>query len=354
MNTYSTRPLAITLIALAGFSTSLWAASQPATDWKETIAAGEAAAFEGMAREINKLQDAAALEAGTNVDRGFHAKPHTVVKAEFKVTGDLPEPLRQGVFAKPGTYKTWVRLSNGQGNRQADRKPDVRGFALKIIDVPGQPLTRGAKSLDLLCINHAAQPAREINQFMAFVRAAGNPLTLPFKLGAAVGIREATRMLTWAAKNIGRRVHSMATTDFYTAVPLAFGKYAAKIRIQPKNAASTAATGDENYLRADMVARLKKGDLHFEVLVQFYTDEKNTPIEDASVLWNSPYVKAGELTITQRDLDSAAAKAEEEQGNKLLWNPWNAPVEHRPLGSLMRARRVVYPSSGAHRGATQE
>lgn len=340
--------LAIGLIALAGL-----AHAEPSTTWKESVAPNEAEAFKGFAQEINKLQDSVAADTG-KVDRGFHAKTHTVLKAELRVTDTLPEPLRQGAFAKATTYKTWVRLSNGQGVRQSDRKPDVRGFALKILDVPGESLTAGRHSLDLLCINHAAQPARDITQFMAFVRVAGNLVTAPFKLSQAVGFKEATRMLTWLATHAGKRVHSMATTDFYTAVPLAFGKYAVKVRIKPNNPASQANTSDENYLRSDLVARLAKGDLKFDVMVQFFTDETNTPIEDASVEWNSPWMKAGELVISQRDLNSAASKADEEQGNQLLWNPWNAPAEHRPLGSLMRARRVVYPASGQHRGATQE
>lgn len=345
--------LAISLIALAVSPVRAANNAPPSMAWKEFVAPNEAQAFQGFANEINKLQDSVAADTG-KVDRGFHAKTHTVVKAELRVTDTLPEALRQGAFAKATTYKTWVRLSNGQGVRQSDRKPDVRGFALKIVDVPGEALTAGRRSLDLLCINHAAQPARDINQFMAFVRVAGNLVTAPFKLTQAVGLKEATRMLTWLATHAGKRVHSMAATDFFTAVPLAWGKYAVKVRIKPNNPASTANTSDENYLRSDMVARLAKGDLKFDLMVQFYTDDHHTPIEDASVEWDSPWMKAGELIISQRDLNSAASKADEEQGNQLLWNPWNAPAEHRPLGSLMRARRVVYPASGQHRGATHE
>lgn len=66
---------------------------------------------------------------------------------------------------------------------------------------------------------------------------------------------------------------------------------------------------------------------------------------------DAPYVKVAELTLSKRDLGSAASVAEEAQGNTLLWTPWNAPKEHRPLGQLMRARRLVYPGSGRERGA---
>lgn len=353
MRYLASRGLAAALIALAGLASAAQAGA-PATDWKETLLPGEAELAATFAKEINKMQDEAAAESGGKVDRGFHAKQHTVVRAQLKVTEWLPAELRQGVFAKAATYEAWIRFSNGQGNRQADRKPDVRGFAVKVLDVPGQPLTPGIKSFDVLCINHAAQPARDIRQFVAFVRAAGNLLTAPVKLAAAVGIREATRMLTWAAKRLGVRVSSMATTDFYSAVPFAFGKYAVKMRFAPKNAAGNVASGDSDYLRHDLEGRLKNGDLTWDVMVQFYADARSTPIEDASVEWTSSWLKAGELTVAKRDLTSAAAKADEAQGNALLWNPWHAPSEHRPLGSLMRARRVVYPASGQHRGATHE
>ena len=327
----------------------------PRTDWQESVQADEPAFFAGLAKEFNAMQDAAAAEAGGPVDRGFHAKPHAVVRAELKVDDNLPEPYRQGAFAKATTYKMWLRMSNGQGKRQADRSGDIRGFAVKILDVPGESLTAGLHSLDFLCINHAAQPARDIHQFIALVRAASHPLTAPIKLAAAVGIREATRLLTWVATHLGKRIASTTTLDYFSALPLTWGKYAAKVKFQAHNGEPpTAAASDENYLRHDLEARLAKGDLHWDMMVQLYQDEATTPIEDASVEWSSPFVKVGEVTVTKRDLTSAAAKAEEAEGNQLLWNPWNAPAEHRPLGSVMRARRVVYPASGAHRGATHE
>ena len=349
------RTAAVALLAIAGLAGAALAGTEPRTDWKEFVSPDEGQAFPGFAKEINALQDSAAQSTGLKVDRAFHAKHHNVVKAELKIINDaLPEAQRAGIFAQNQAYKTWVRLSNGQGKAQADRSPDVRGFAVKIMGVPGQALTAGLASWDLLCINFEAQPARDINQFMAIVRAAGNPLTLPIKLAAALGLRESGRVLAFLATHLGKRVNSMASTDFYSALPMACGKFAMKVRFQPKNEDSVAAASDADYLRHDLEARLKKGDLKWDMLVQFYNDEHATPIEDASVAWSAPFIKVGELTMTQRDLTSTASVADEAEGNGLLWNPWHAPVEHRPLGSLMRARRVVYPASGAHRGATHE
>ena len=345
--------LAVSLLAAVGFSTPLYAAAAPRIDWKEVVDRDEAQQFAKLATEIVARQDAAARDAGMPVTRGFHAKSHTAVLGEFKIAADIPAAYRQGLFAQPGTFKTWFRLSSGQGQGQDDRKPDVRGFAVKLLNVPGPSLT-GTGSFDVLCINFAAQPARDINQFMAFLRASGT-FAMPVTLAATVGFGEATRMLSWFAAHLGQRVDSMATIDFYSAVPLAFGKFATKLRIQPRNPASGAVNvSDEDYLRHDLIDRLRKGPLRWDLLAQLYTDPVATPIEDASVEWGSPFVKIGEFTVSQRDLNSAASRSEEVEGNNLLWNPWNAPEEHRPLGSLMRARRVIYPASGTRRGAKME
>src|SRR5688500_18371207 len=133
---------------LAAHAQTVTAPTGPATDWREPIGAGEPALFASIAEEIDVLQDRAGQEPRLPVDRAFHAKQHTVLKAELRVSGAIPEPLRIGAFANPVTYPTWVRFSNGQGTRGGDRKPDVRGLALKIEGVPGASFT-GTSSLDL-------------------------------------------------------------------------------------------------------------------------------------------------------------------------------------------------------------
>ena len=46
------------------------------------------------------------------------------------------EISRAGLFAKPATYRAYVRYSNGDGQRQSDAKGDVRGLAVKVVGVP--------------------------------------------------------------------------------------------------------------------------------------------------------------------------------------------------------------------------
>ena len=335
------------LTMLAGVATA-----GPRTDWKETIHPDEKAFIAKLPAEFNRMQIDVANDAGAKKERGLHNKGHLAIRGEVTVLENLPAEYRQGVFAKPGVYRSWVRFSNGQGSVGEDRRPDIRGLAVKMLDVPGEPLT-DEKSFDILCMNFPAQPTRDIFQFMSFIRAQANPLTLGFKLAADLGLRESGRILKWAASNLGRKVFSMATEEFNTTLPLQYGPYACKIAFRPQNgpAPAQAHSNDRDALKWELRNRVRTGDMKWDVMVQLYTDPTRTPIEDASVVWDAPFVKVAELTIAKRD--GVTLEKDEKIGEPLLWHPWHAPKEHRPLGSLMRARKVVYPASGAFRGATK-
>ena len=81
-------------------------------------------------------------------------------------------------------------------------------------------------------------------------------------------------------------------------------------------------------------------------------DDASTPIEDGTVEWTperSPFVPLAELTIPPQRLDDAAGEALAKQLDLARFNPWNTPAEIRPIGSLMRARNLVYQASQALR-----
>jgi hypothetical protein len=53
--------------------------------------------------------------------RAAHAKGHGILKGELTVDANLPEYLRQGVFADPRTYPVIVRYSTAFGDIRSDR-----------------------------------------------------------------------------------------------------------------------------------------------------------------------------------------------------------------------------------------
>ena len=55
--------------------------------------------------------------------------------------------------------------------------------------------------------------------------------------------------------------------------------------------------------------------------------------------------------LPRQDTSSAAGRALAEQVESTVIDPWQALAEHRPLGDVQRARKVVYFESQKGRGA---
>lgn len=350
-------PLFAALLA----ASAVQAARPPSTEWREVIPADEEARFDGYLAEIKRMQDRNAAAGDGQVRRGFHAKAHAGLRATLTVAADLPAHARQGIFAEPGSYDALVRLSNGLGTLESDRAPDVRGFALKVLGIEGEPLRvdpdKGAVQ-DLIMINHPYLPIRDIQQLMALVTALNDGSNLALKLPRILGFSGSARALKFVATRMRRRTRSLLTEDYYSTLPVKWGDYAVKYRLRPHASGAPKPPKDPDYLSKDLARRMKDGPAAFDVMVQFFTRERDTSIEDASYEWDeddSPWVKVGRLTLPQQDPASEAGQALTAEVNALQFNPWFSHPEHRPLGSLMRARDKVYRASAAYRlqGAAQ-
>ena len=336
----------------------------PSRDWREAVGPEEQALFEGFAHEIETQQQEVARQAGGPLRRGFHAKLHAGLRAEFRALADLPAEARFGVFREPRTFPALVRFSNGEPALHADKHPEPRGIAIKLIGAPGPKLLpgqEGAVTQDFLATSHSVtSTVRNARQFIAFIRAARNRLTLVFTLARAVGLREALRILIALARTVPfSKVRSMVTEHYSSTAPIKLGPYAVKFTVRP--AAGTAPPAPrpltENFLRDELADRLRNGDVVLDFLVQFYVDEARTPIEDTSVPWrpeDAPPVKVAEVRIPRCDLDDPEARRLSEAVDRLSFSPWHATEDHRPLGNVMRARRVAYLASSALRGHSPE
>ena len=110
-----------------------------------------------------------------------------------------------------------------------------------------------------------------------------------------------------------------------------------------------AGTRTDPYLLDAIGTRLSEGEAVFDFLVQFQTDGRRMPIEDASVEWKaeeSPYVPVARIRIPPQRVDDPARDA---AGEQMAFNPWHCLAEHRPLGSMNRARREIYAEMAAFR-----
>jgi hypothetical protein len=85
-----------------------------------------------MARSNRKV-----FEKHRHAVRDAHAKSHGILKGELEVYPDMPQHLRQGIFAMPKRYPVIVRLSTAHADLESDRIPSLFGMAIKVLGVIG-------------------------------------------------------------------------------------------------------------------------------------------------------------------------------------------------------------------------
>ena len=141
--------------------------------------------------------------------------------------------------------------------------------------------------------------------------------------------------------------------------PIKLGPYAVKFTVRPTDGTKPARKRrrTDDFLREELTERLRAGDLNFEFVVQFYVNDRFTPIEDSSVPWkpeHAPFVTVARLRIPKCDLSDPRIKALSVAVDRLSFNPWHAIEDHRPLGNVMRARKVAYQRSSDFRHHDRE
>ena len=98
--------------------------------------------------------------------------------------------------------------------------------------------------------------------------------------------------------------------------------------------------------------RLEQSSLAYTLQLQFFVSEAHTPIEDGSVNWEesvAPYTTVGRLTIPRLAEWATERNEIQQRTEQGTFDPWCALAEHRPLGDIMRARKVVYYESQKNR-----
>lgn len=281
--------------------------------------------------------------------RDAHPKMHGVVKAEFIVDSDLPAELRVGLFAQPGVYQAWIRFSNQNGTIQPDIKGDIRGMAIKVMGVPGEKILPDpalARTQDFILISTNVFVTADAAQFDGLIRAlTGNVLSIAcfFLLHPRALWNLYKSMITFA---------NPLQIRYFSTTPYRFGvaagvKYSARPGIAVPDQIPQSPADD--FLRDAMVKQLAKGGAEFDFLVQFQTDADAMPIEDPGKAWPetvSPFRKVATVRIAEQEFDTPQQR---EFGENLSFSPWHALPEHRPLGGINRARRIVYETISAFR-----
>jgi len=320
--------------------------NRASTEWKEQIAADEDQRFAFYASQMVELQKRKSMKYGPG--RALHRKQISAAQGTLTVLEGIPDFARNGIFSVPKSYPVWVRLSNGGMDRASDRTPDIRGFALKVWGVVGNSaLDSGpAQSQDFSLINQEKFAFAQSAEFIDFVLAAsrGNAALLNF-LFRRYGLLGGPARLLKLLKSVGRPFAGFANNPFFSAVPIACGPFAVRLRLLPSDANGPMQSRARDDWAADIADRLRAHPLQWDLQLQPFVNEKVTPIEDASVDWDSPYSTVARLNLPVQDLNSEDGKKLLAQVEANVFDPWQALVAHRPLGEVQRARKVIYFAS---------
>jgi len=333
----------------------------------EQIEADEAETLAGLTDSLRKISETTYADSG-HAMRGVHAKCHGLLAGEMRVADKLPEALRQGLFATPGRYQVILRLSTIPGDILPDKISTPRGLAIKVIGVEGArlPGSEAATTQDFVLVNGPAFSAPNAKKFL------GGLKLLARTTDKMEGVKVVTSAITQGAEKVVEAFGGKSATlltlgghpethilgeTFYSQVPLRYGDHVAKISAAPVSPALTALAGAKldlserpDGLRETVSLYFAANSGEWELRAQLCTDLETMPIEDASVVWSeesSPYIAVARITV--RAQPAWDAQRERLIDDSLSFSPWHGIEAHRPLGSVMRARKLSYEMSATLR-----
>jgi hypothetical protein len=321
---------------------------------------------EELVRRIVGAMERANRQVATKHRHGLrdaHAKSHGILAGELRIEPDLPAHLAQGLFAAPRSHPVIVRFSTSPGDLRSDRVPVPRGMAIKVIGVDGpRALDDGATTQDFLLVNHPTLPFGTVGEYARLQkqlerqRRQSDRYQRVTRLGARVLARLGIP-LPQAVEILATPNHHILGETFHSMAALRYGDHVAKISAAPLSEDVRALTGRPVGRRAgdsalrDLVADFfARHSAEYELRAQLCVDVDRMPIEDASVRWPeelSPHHRVAVLHLPAQDPYSDARRRYAD--DVLSFSPWHALEAHRPLGSIMRSRRMAYAGSSNFR-----
>jgi hypothetical protein len=258
--------------------------------------------------------------------------------------------------------------------------PDGHGLSIKLLNVPGEsavpisiddglPNGVSAPTQDFALVSRPTFFMKDARDY-AILRSLfdGHPDstserlallagTLIFGIRRPLELRLFTQTLLQLCKN-------PLSVEYHSMIPVLLGREPVKLSVRPSVAARRILKAEpladfvrgsfkdpENYLRLALQRSLDllgSSPLELEFAAHV-AHEELPPIEDPRIDWaahGAQRVVLATLTIGRQDATSSERLT---QGERMVFNPWHARVEHRPLGSLSRSRLLAYLASSEER-----
>ena len=268
------------------------------------------------------------------------------MRGDFIVHDNLPPELRHGIYAKPQTFRAWVRFS-GPGPYITPDIDDV-GFmsiSIKLVGVPGPKLMEEERfTQDMFGVSTPTfvTPDTKANAQLQ-IESLKNTQIYYFVNLHRSHVLDLIMQSLWI-----KTQSSPFEAPYFSCVPYLLGEgQAMQYSVWPLSKRRTSIPRlpfrpPDDYLRDAMVAALDREDVEFDIRLQRQTDSHRMPLENNAVLWPerlSPRVSVATLRIPRQKFNS---QAQLDFARRLSYNPWHSIPEHRPLGNQSRARRRMY------------
>lgn len=303
-------------------------------------------------RQISQWAEA---KNGSPFRRDAHAKATGCVRATFSVNGDIPRHFQSSVFADPGReYQAWIRFSNGDMLVQADAKPDARGMAIKLLNVEGDkiaPELTGPNTQDFIMTNTPAFFNRNIFDYVADMKYLAEKKRLAWFVSLWPP-RLHPRRLYIAAQTVASKINTPLAPQYYSMLPYQLGTTTVKFSARPcpgMQFQEQANKSDHDFLTEAMTDQLSSQSACFEFMLQEKVPGADMPLDDATAVWSeqeSPFVPVARIHIPPQTFSSAP---QQNFCENLSMNPWHGVGDWQPLGSLSKARRLVYHAVSQYR-----
>lgn len=299
--------------------------------------------------------------------RSVHAKAHGVLEGVMTIAPGLPPELQQGLFAKPGEHRVYLRISTNAGDILPDAVSLPRGMAIKVLDVEGGRLPDAAGTTqDFILVNGPVFQAKTADKFLVKLKMLAKTTdrmegTKKILSGALSGLNMALKAVgieSSAIQSLGGapNVDPLGET-YYSVTPFLYGNYIAKFCVAPVSAQLLSRTGIKidasdkpDAIRETMQAEMQNIDAVWALRVQLCRDLDKQPIEDPTVEWKeeeSPFTTVA--TIHARPQDSWRPQMVKKVDEELRFSVWTGLAAHRPLGNINRARKSPYEHSAHYR-----
>jgi catalase len=278
--------------------------------------------------------------------RDAHPKHHGCVKADLKISNTfLPKKLRVGLFENNKKYKTVVRFSNGDPDfTKHDADADVRGMAVKILDVPYQNYLQqigvesGRSDHDFVFMNAEEFFIPNPEQYEKFMKSTKGRFGV---VGYLLTHWGTLGNILKARKKVGNPLE----VSYASATPYKLGSKSMKMKFKScqKAVSKVPKNGANDFLGRRLESSLSKDAACFDFYVQINKDPKKNNIENAMKKWDkkkSPYYRVGRLTVDKQSGFRTASRMK--ACENMTFNPWRAHPENRPMGGVNRVRLEVY------------